>query len=121
MMRSNEVSSRSSKVFGRCFDMSMPISSITATTKPSISLPRTPTESTKMRLPCRYFMRPSAIGERIELCVQQNSTLPGWLAIPASRLHVQGADQREQPTRRSEIHLHLARQAVAQDLGAFVV
>src|SRR5687768_11914219 len=121
MMRSNEVSSRSSNVFERCLDMSMPISSMTARTKPSISLARTPTESTKIRLPCRYFRSPSAIGERIELCVQQNSTLPGWLPMPASRLHVQGTDQREQPPRRPEIHLDLAGQPVPQDLGPFVV
>src|SRR5688572_8714774 len=121
MMRSNEVSSRSSKVLERCLVRSMPISSIAAMAKPSISLARTPTESTKIRAPWRYLSSASAMGERIEFCVQQNKTALGWLDIPPSRLHVQGADQREQPACRSEIHLHLARQAVAQDLGALVV
>src|SRR5262245_28939861 len=97
MMRSNEESSRSSNVFERCLAMPMPILSIDAIRAPSIACGRTPEESTKMFLPCRYFRIPSAIGERMELWVQQNSTLPGRLVMPPSRLHVQRADQREQP------------------------
>src|SRR3546814_3468681 len=70
-------SSRSSRVFARCRDRSMPISSITATANGSSSPARTPTESTKIRCLWKCFRIASAIGERIELWVQTKSTLVG--------------------------------------------
>ena len=84
MTTSKKLSSRSSKLFGRCRASSMPISSITATAKPSISRRRTPTESTNTRCPCRCFRIASAIGERTEFMVQQNNTAPG---VSATALH----------------------------------
>src|SRR6185369_3100769 len=121
MMRSKDSSSRSSKVFDLCLAISMPISSSTAMTKPSISWARTPTESTKMRCPWICFRIASAIGDRTEFIVQQNRTALG--RSPAIRLHsdMQRADQREQPSRGVEVDLDLARQALAQDLRALVV
>ena len=48
-----------------------------ATAKPSTSRARTPTESTNIRWPSRCLRIASAIGERIELALHANKTLPG--------------------------------------------
>ena len=44
----------------------------------------TPTESTNMLVPTRFFMMPSAIGERTEFQVQAKRTLEGNSTITAA-------------------------------------
>src|SRR5262249_42002922 len=98
----------------------MPSSSITATAKGSIGRGRTPTESTKIRRACSCRSIAAAIGERIALWLQANSTLPGR-RMPASAPDVPHAQQGEEPRRGIEVDLDLVRELLSEQLGALVV
>src|SRR5690349_17436091 len=101
----------------------MPISSSTAMAKLSSSVGLTPTESRYAVCPYSRLASASAIGERMALWLQANSTLAGKPLMPrrASCLDVQGADQGEEAPRRVEVDLDLAGEPLAQKLRALVV
>src|SRR5215217_152201 len=123
--RSNDSSSRSSKVLGLKPVRSPPSSSMTAAAKGSTSVSPgsrlRPTLSTKTDRPCASFISASAIGERTLLKLQANNTAPGSASTRASAPPVQGADEGEQPTRGVQVGLHLAVQSRLKQRRAFVV
>src|SRR6202166_3688027 len=120
MMRSKELSSSSSKLFGRWRSIEMPISSMAATAKGSSAPVRTPTDSTKMRGCQRCLRIASAMGERIELRLQAKSTLEGS-PPPALPADMQDAQQREEASRGREIDGDLVGKPLSQELRALVV
>src|SRR5581483_10659269 len=123
-MRSNEVSCTPASEIGLCFDMSMPISSITATANGSVaSSARTPADPTNTRLPARWRRIAAAIGERTALRLQAKSTAPGRspACSKTSPLPVERAEQREQASRGGKVDGDLALEALEKQLAAFVV
>src|SRR4029078_11893608 len=108
----------------RCPDRSMPISSMTATAKGSVSPARTPADSTYMRLPAWWRGWAAAIGERTALRRQAKRTAPGRSACPtgkASSLPVERADEREQASRRGDVDEDLALEPLHEEAAAFVM
>src|SRR5581483_4627619 len=123
-MRSNEVSCTPASEIGLCFDMSMPISSITAMANGSAASPaRTPAEPTKTLLPVRWRMIAAAIGERTALRLQAKRTAPGRspACSKASTLPVERAEQREQASRGWKVDDDLALEPLQEQLAALVV
>ncbi|MNL75341.1 hypothetical protein D3C87_2011290 [compost metagenome] len=75
MTRSKRLATSSSRIWGVCTLISMPISSITSCTNWSALPPLTPTERAMTRPGKAWRARAAAMGERTEFIEQTNSTL----------------------------------------------